>query len=476
MALPILPLIIVAIWIARALGDSSGKGGGGGGEHRPPPLVPLFRVTNLLRFVTWIVAIAFFHASMSDPWPMDPDIAWFLAALTVFNLPAQSSWVAARVLPARVAWYVVWFLMPRWISAAPSAGASLAVLRGRAARGPVKLELLDWLEAMADTRSQPLPLTLVLHASIAQVYGDHARCRALMECAASMPAVLGTRSARRLATDWLMADAAADGDWARLVRIGSAFPTGASRGHRPGHAVAGLVEAALAGQPLARSFGSIGVLRPLLAWRLRKLVPILHAAREIEEARNDPPEPLSALARHRDLLARRHPDAEALGELGQAWDTERAGHPEDPFWSGVEADLVPVLRATGLPPGELGPTLEGARTRVLAEERARLDDQMSDLARAEQPGSPVDEIGLWLLWHALRCRVDRILGLSDPFEAHHIINSRFHGILSFGARLHNNRGQSLLCRTIMCWQLERARGVCSDHLVKVIEDNIRLRL
>lgn len=476
MALPILPLIIAAIWIARALSDSSGKGGSGGDGSRPPPLVPLFRVTNLLRFVTWIVALGFFHASMSDPRPMDPDIAWFLAALTVFNLPAQSSWVAARVLPARVAWYVIWFLMPRWMSSAPSAGASLAVLRTRAARGPVDTRILDWLVRMADSRSQPLPLTLVLHAAAAQARGEPARCRALMECAASMPAVLGTRSARRLATDWLLADAAAEGDWARLVRVGKALPPGATRGHRPGYRVAGLVEAALAGRPLAESFGAIGVLRPLLAWRLRKLVPLLHAAREFEEARKDPPDPLSALSLHRDLLARRHPDAEALGALGRAWDAERAGDPEDPFWSGVEADLAPILRATGLPPGELGPTLEGARTRVLAEERARLDDQMSDLARAEQADSPVDEIGLWLMWHALRCRVDRILGLSDPFEARHLINSRFHGILSFGARLHNNRGQSLLCRTIMCWQLERARGVCPDHLVKVIEDNIKLRL
>lgn len=533
MPLPVVPLIWLAIWAARAMGRA-GKGSAGGEGPGSGPSVQRalslpFHFTNFVRLWTllaWPAALALLLE------PSDPHFASYVLlnlALATFNLPRLSAPLAARLLPPKLAFYIVDLLMPRWAITSSRAGAALTLLRVHAARGPVNPMLLAWLEIKLERELQPAPLSLVAFGAIALCGGRRADGEALLRAVATLPRVPGRDPARAIAMDWCMAEALERGDALGAVRIGLTRAWGSttpppSRGRLIASVLLGALDHTSGGllpRPLMWAYYPRLSLRlePLIARleqdlprldqpleraraqhieALAELLPAWARSREARLGIGLPParsarpavDPLRA---HRDLLARRHPLAEEVHAVAAAWDHAPAD-PEalrarletlrcprsaeellDAQRRDVASDLAEILVEHRLAPAPGGPTLEAAREIALERLRPGIEDlvrEIQDEDRAEQLYAPQ----LYALWQRLREGLELAIALSPAVDRRQIIQSTFGPILDFAAWAHNKRHQRLFARVMMLWLLELGEGVCAPRFMETVRKNTKLKI
>ncbi len=503
-------LVIVAVWMVRAMASSSGDGlaARATSGQRLPGFAA--RPTNLFRLASWLFWFGAVHDLQLGKEVWSPALLATFALLSAFNLPSLTSAAAVRLLPPGLAWHLVHLLMPRWTWTAPRSGAAILVVRAAAARGSVDPALLARLASRA--RSDELPSTLIPlgAATLAAAGGDRALARALFEEVAKAPLVTGSWRARRIALDWCVADAWERGDLEGLFRVALlARPPGEARVTRAVRSRLRPCWGALVGEELGRLGPWLETFRPGLE-RLAACGEALRTSphpldqarraglealsRELDaagffgkrgppplESREPPPSPegpplTEAIGLHTALLARPWPMSEELSLVAERWDLARAeGGPGESLASLAVEDLAERLISCARAPRGDGPTLTAARQRARALLEVQIHGALDELTDGGQRFL-LSNAELWGRWALLRPRLDLCWALSDLLERDALLPDHFDPLLEFAVWAWNVRREHLLSRVIMLWMLERGAGLTSEDFVEVLRGNCRLPL
>ncbi len=376
----------------------------------------------------WLLLVVLASAATSSLLHGDPIGAPVLAATVILAFP----WfVARRWLIPRGHWRASWWLVrsSMWTWHDDNRGGALVAAAWAAIHAGAPPRALRFVEARCE-RSDCGAAHLLATGLVAAARGDLEGARRWMTSLCEFEGPATPRMARRLAVQWIAAEATTRGAWSRVAALAD---------DRDADAATILLAT------VARRLGGTGP-RPSdaeleRAWsrapsrqRLRALVDrALHHSEPVDAA--DPPHatPLEAdphrcaLLAHAALVASPSPTARGLADACAAWDRvlgdagfvdtarRRAAvlgarvDPPEALSAGIQADLVTLVRATGL---ELG---EGARgdgetlVRVRRALHQRLLDELEIVADAL----------------ASRVRARRILAMHEEWREYLAVRGAF---------------------------------------------------
>ncbi len=359
--------------------------------------------------------------------------------------------------------------------------AGCLALRAGGALRPVDAARLDWLEtrlAIGPT-SGVTPLALAL---IADLRGRRDEARRLLALCGWFDPRIVPPIARRMAREWLAADAAARGAWEEVAKHGGRFLTGAAR--------------RLLGAP-APSERRLRLLW-LLSARRRHTRPLLERALAAAPAAADPaaaPAAADPLARAVALTValRRAPDARLLLAAGDAWTAALSdASVEDGLRARAQAlgavdaaraprglreaavamlaaaaEDVDLRAADGEPAAVLASALQcAAEARLAALEL--LARAPADRAARDAPLAAVDELREWA---ALLAEYDRAARLGRHVEQ--LAFEQVHAaICNLAVSLFNGWGEKRLANAMFRWLQDRARALGLAHLDALYTGNV----
>lgn len=316
--IPVAPLVWFAIWAMRRRG---------GPASAPPPDGPATRL--LQRSIpTW------FWVHLLYPFLLAPvlilvrgavSMALVLAALTVLYFPWSWARLVARagwIRGARLFGWLALFTCRKDRKGGPWLAAALALCARRRHDEKAAQRIA---EGAARVPAPVRGATLAALGLVAASRGHREEARDLLRSIALLDPRITPAAARRVARDWLAADAAARGDWPEVMRLGEA----------PGPRSRALRFLSLAARRLAGT-GKVPSDRWLrMAWilapRRRATRPLLSLALAAPRQRSDAgslraPREGTALCRAAALHAAAMAappgslDAPALRAVGAAWD------------------------------------------------------------------------------------------------------------------------------------------------------------
>lgn len=427
-------------------------------------------------------------------------VPWQITRLVLIplGLPRLAYWMAKLAL---------WTWGPDR-TGGPALAAAWALLHRRAHHE----KTAEWLEDELHSQLSLLGGGVVAFGLLAASRGDRETARALMESIATFDPRVARKAVRRVAADWLVADAAAAGDWKRLARMSE----------RPASRTAWLmaaVAARLLGEAGALSSGTLWWMW-LMAPRRRWTYSIVRRAAAVPPAEGRvtspaperqppvaeaPPGTSSldwALSQHLALLSAPPGSAqpEALAALGRAWDAaladpalrshlaERAARLGEEVFVDIndtlrrirgaaEADLGALIAREGIElarlqePGELLDRVAYLqRERILSE----LELAASALARRRVRGRaqwPVEELREWLALRALYERAAATGGLESRRVAFAVLE---HEVCNLGVWLFNVREEKPLANALFRWLAAEAEAVGAAESARVNRVNAAL--
>jgi len=470
---PIFPLI----WLL-ARGLNAGKGGGGSGMTHPAAVG--LTGQGLLRGLGWcmmpilwaLVFTALGGDPNLDPWTLLP-MALGLSALC---LP---QWVepACRRLPVSLGYHLARSAGFNWARSHNVAGGVIVVAR---ARRLTEAEA-DWL--MDRLRGSPhcYALTWVAAGAVRANRGDVRVARALYGIPGRMPAMAGAEPARRMAREWLIAEALERGAWSEAREWASSAPSTTL--------VRGLAKAVevfatgAAGRAAAATLYSHGRFR--LARRVRAYVvpevPAVAAAHWQDRLGH------AIALQARALEARRVEDVQAAcaawdavvedGEL-RSWTRARAeglrpgADPVQGLVDRAVRDLSELMwRERWFVPGKgvFGRASDAAWDRAWPEltDRTRAAFQL-----AETPDRVLYSHDAFLAWEPLRVLATAMIR-DRPGDRSTVFKGMYNGSLHLAVVLYNKRGFKYFGHMVFRWLADAGDGVMTESLATVLAGNIK---
>ena len=488
--IPLAPIVAAAILASRAFGNSNGDGG----QERPGGWA---WVVWLLAVPTLIVLALGTLAGAIHPLVGGPGSALLLVLLFPW-------WTARRILAPlglpRTA-YVVGALSDLTWQQDHRGGGAIA--------GAIALHRRGWDEAAAAWLGRRLGAGrrlqaggIVAHSLLLAARGDRDGARELLESALSIPPALAPASAHRLAAEWLAADAAARGDWARVAELGDGLgPRSRTTrllalvAHRlDGTATINDRHLILAWLRSDHRLGSWRLLRRALA--TGAAAPPVPEPATVEPAGELPPLE-RALHLHAQLLARprRAIRGEHLRLLGESWDRvrrdgatlrladERAAALG--LGSGSKAvaellavatsDLTTLARQAGVALGDLdcpGPTVEAAERALRGHLLDELELAAASLGARAAERRALPAIDEWRQWLALRRQAEaaaKVGGLRLRREAFPTLHR---DLGKLAVWLWNERRERTLAHPIFLWLLAEAITVGDSRAEELQRKNV----
>lgn len=456
------------------------------------------------------VALLIFGVLMAldvgETWPIVP-----LAGATVIGMMALHPWLAVR-------WVCIPLGLPRWAVSLgrlgghpwvrdPEGGKVLSGVLAQLRR-PVDPDMHDFLRAQL--RRGPLRgAGLTAAGLLAADEGDRDTARALLTSLDDLDPDLCPPLARRIALDWLVADAVRDGAWGRVLELADDHPApsrtvklmAALARHHRGEPNGSLWQAWLRAPRRRHTLSLVrgALAEPGVSWA-PSLEP-LELGDEPGLAANDGgPHPAEALALHMEALVDGDgPGAEGRMErLGEAWDramddfgfrghvrrraeqlrcTVRGEKVMARLHREVCEDMARMLARSGVPADEAG---DGQTA-----QRAIAQMHTMALEELELACSPVDGpypqhatvehvLDVWLAWLSVRRRyraLAQVASIELRKQAYAIVELHLRQLMAW---LWNDLGERGLANAISTWLLLEAERVHDEASAAYHRHNVAL--
>jgi hypothetical protein len=383
----------------------------------------------------------------------------------------------------------------------PALAAAWALLR----RPLATSEDVAWVEQKV---SEVKPLRgggLVAAALLQARRGDKDDARRLLESSFELAPAARSAMASRVAREWLAADAASRGDWARVVELAARLPRS-----QTSRAVSFL---GAVGRRLLRLDGAPSDEELWLLWllgsRRTRMRPLLIRALSVprgpvqDAAKRPDPEPgplapSDPLAHALELQLRlwgQPPSLAEVGELGRAWDAALAdpqlerrllirslelGAAEGASLRSRIGDmaadgLAQLARSRELPLGEVeapGPTLERAARRLRGDLLSEIELASGALRRRAVDKRELPAVDEWREWLALRARYEHGARLAGQ-EARRLAWPRVRDdVCKLSVWLWNVRGEKAIAHAMFGWLLGEARAMSDQEAIELQEKNV----
>lgn len=493
--------IVIAILVAKILLAA----GVAGRSPRPLP-----------RGRTWQTAIAVLGWTIVAPYSTYLAVANHRAAAayvpgTVF-LVTVLLWPFARHVLAplglvRASYYVAYLAWHRILDREGSALVAAAIALHRQAE-PDPADVA-WIEERIQKNAPMRGGGIVAAGAMAALRGDREAARALFESVRSLDTAVCSASMREIAAEWLAAEAAARGDWEKVVELGAG---GWLAGRT--NALLASVGKRLLGHEDAPSRASLA-LQWLLAPRRMHTLEIVERALSVQDGAAPPGDDLDdegsgpvsigapegdllarALSAHVALLAAKKPTAKDVARVGRAFDLafaeEDAGRGIEErgallgamrahavlarLRADVEESLFQLMKAHRLAlddaidePGEVA----GSAQRRLRDETLAVIEALSDAVRRRvserRALSPIDE---WREFTALRIAYERGVGSGGP-ELRYLAFTKVHGDLcALAVWLFNERKERPIANAMFRFLLLEATAVGDSEAITLQTKNV----
>jgi len=473
-------------------------------------LVRLFGMANreegrpgffaLLQWATLalLVFIATIRALDGDPFAI---VALVLACVLAFP------WAVARHVTIPAGWWRISRALVRssaWVWYDDNRGGALVAAAWAAARAGGPAAALRFVESECEAHGNGGAALILASGLATAARGDLDGARRLVASVVEFEGPAPPVMARRLAVEWCAADAAARGDWGRVIAV-----------TRNGHGTAashwlGLVAARLCG---ATPIPTDAALRK--AWlevpRRRALLPLLERAlatpaipRE-QPGDVDVPRPVSrlpdgdphavALRVHAELLGRDEGiRREHVEKVGRAWDRVLAdvgfaaraqarakdlGAKVDPIEKlreRIELELVELLHARSVPVGDEGPGTSATFDRVRRRLHTRLLDELEVTADAlstrvkRRRALAIHEE--WREWLTVRGQYERAVAQTGLGLRRHAFATVHGPACALAAWLWNDRKARVHAHQMFRWLLREAEIVEDEGAILLQRRNV----
>jgi hypothetical protein len=407
-------------------------------------------------------------------------------------------WFVVPLAMPRVAYWTTQYCWPlgliRELSAGGAMYAALALARGKSSA-----QRLDWVEHRVErslSRSRSVHGAGIVAAGlIAALRGDRHLARCFLLVADTLDSRFISRSARAVARDWLVVDAALIGNWREVIRLGR-------RGRdsmRWSYAVSRIAER-LSGDKQAgdtwllwlcwivapRRRGTLALLRRALA------LPRLPTPSTVRlSACTDLPQALANLA-HRLQNTQAHDDLpliQAVRDIDSKIDSAdtraliqgrlaalSAQHDTDAVISAfrqslanIFVSLIETSPALGRQTDQIAvlrEAREGARRRLFRDIEAQCKDYDLRIKRQNALGALAE----WELWARLRDRADRLL-LVDPASENVLFETMKFPVCNFAVFQHNTCKRIALAHEMYTWL--RGHSHSDPAISQLLLKNIR---
>lgn len=420
------------------------------------------------------------------------ELGWsFTATVGAVAIGIFAPWILARILTIPLGWvrasYVLAWLARFVWRADPQGGAVVAAALARRRRRRVRPSADRFLRRRLERVKTWRGAATLASALLSELDGDLELARAKMWAVDDFDSRVCPALARRLAAQWLLLDAAAQGDWHEVRR-------------RAGHRSLKLDERAwfLAAvtRRLMREDDAPGDFRLRLLWLLapcrrrtagllaRALAVPRGPAAEEEETPQDASALLVALHLHVGYLTRasvRH-RLGALHRLGEAWqealDAEELSSLGD-FAGSLEAafaELVTEASPAALAGGEAD-SLVTAASRSLIESRetelALAVESVADRVRERRYEFPATELEAWCHVRRLYERTARVAGIESRRAA---FDTAAADLLDHSAWVFNKHKQRSLGNACFRWLLREAQVTGHVRYAEVLAKNLEVGL
>lgn len=398
---------------------------------------------------------------------------------------------------SRSAWFTARLLIPLGVSGERLAGAIWFGARALCRQDNPDIRVVDQWDSQLRARAIGVgPVAICAAGLLADLRNDRVSARVFLMELNERPwrPMRGLRSLQGTGTDWLVADAAARGDWASVLRWGGRGGKATRWGK-----LLGAVAARLLGQPHSPSNANLWMRWAIAPGRRRNLSllrralavprgvsprapqlpekpPILALIEQISSPRSPRPVAMCQLADQAeqwlvDPALRAHLERRGLG-LGA-----RAG--ADAAIDQLRVDLQPLLgvlvgRMGSLPhPDDLPAPLVAARQQRIDELYEQIEGRLRDInQRCEnlQALLPLEE---WRVWAELRDCLNALL-LLHPDAAPSLAAKLWPVLLNFGVWLYNERNEKLLASSLWKWELELNDPLGMEARTTLLRKNLRV--
>lgn len=443
-------------------------------------------------------------AVASGVWTMLPPLAVLLVVL--FPWPITRMILIPLGMP-RAAYYVA-RLSDLWWRGDRSGGAALAAAWALLRQPTHREKAAAWIELkLQKSEKRLMGGAIVAHGLIAAARGDLEAARAVLESVTVMAPRAVRAIARDVALEWLIADAAALGDWKRVSELGERPVTRTVR-------LMGGVADRLLRNPEAPANARLywrWLVAPRRRWTravVLRAVATPYEPRERTWAHSDGPGPVvspppegadaltGALWQHAELL--RRPAArlsqEELVALGRAWDAALAdaglreqllaravalGVPGidgalTKLRAAAEADVGAAAEAAGIRLGELNEPGELlGRAAYLEKERmlSELELAASSLARRTEERRELPPLDEWREWLGIRKLYER--AAAGGLDARRLAYSAIHHeVCELAVWLFNIREEKPIANAMFRWLLAEAERVGATESARVNRNNV----
>jgi hypothetical protein len=407
-------------------------------------------------------------------------------------------WFVVPLAMPRVAYWTTQYCWPlgliRELSAGGAIYAALAL-----ARGKPSAQMLDWVERRVErslSRARSVHGAGIVAAGlIAALRGDRHLARCFLLVADTLDSRFISRSARAVARDWLVVDAARIGNWREVIHLGR-------RGRdstRWSYAVS-LIAERLCGDKGARDSwllwlcwivaprrrGTLALLRRALALprvptpsavsesaatdlpqalanlarRLQNThahdgLPLIQAVRDID-SKIDSPGTRTLIQRRLAALSAQHDTDAVISRFGQALADVFVPLIETSPALGRQADQIAVLTEAR----------EGARRRLFRD----IDAQCKDYELRIKSQNSLGALAEWEIWARLRDRADRLL-LLDPASENVLFETMKFPVCNFAVFQHNTCKRIALAHEMYTWLRRHAES--DPAISQLLSKNIR---
>jgi hypothetical protein len=473
-----LGLVVLLIWLWRWRKSVSPS------KNVIPPQIS----TVFLKFVVLMIAGAFaadagyFGAAL-----------WSVAAILIWTPTLVLEWIVLPLHMPRVAYWVARVGYPLGFIGESSAGC---VIYGALAaeRTQSRLKFAVWLKERLDQPRRLRGGGVVAAGLLATLRGDRDRARCLFLVADTLPSQVISRKARRIARDWLVAEAAQAEEWREVIRLGR----DKSDSHRWSYLMARIAER-LVGDRRACANWLLWLLWLIAPRRLstlpqlRRALSMPRASIEIPQRRQLPSELPQALAALAQTLTMQTQDCASVCESVRAVNhalnamTTRSWIEARIVALGAKGDvdaivgrarqrtvdlLVPLLESSPhlAPKDDREPILAEAVARVRSRYFKDIEAQCNDYRERTKSKETLDRVLEWELWAVLRCSADRLLML-DPASEASLFQAMWPVCNNFAALQHNERHRLMFAYEIYSWLYKHAQSTPSA--LRLLAQNMR---
>jgi hypothetical protein len=204
-------LVVLLIWLLRWRNSRAPS------TNIIPPLIMISLRSFFVAIAKFVVALIAFAFAADAGYP---GVALGLIAIVLFLMPTVLlEWIVVPLRMPRVAYWVARIGLPLgFIEENGAGGVVYGALAAAHTRSPLKAAA--WLKRKLDEPRSLRGRGLLAAGLLAALRGDRDRARCLLLVADNLPWQVISRKARRMARDWLVAEAAQAGEWREVIRLG----------------------------------------------------------------------------------------------------------------------------------------------------------------------------------------------------------------------------------------------------------------